>query len=677
MLTSKSEIEAIIAENQRRRDKLFSPYDPMIGTGSPIPRFEMKITQSSSWYLPEEMRDVPTIKEILDAGSIEELVRQKFHLINQVDAITSVQVTAIVQLILLELSKLRVFYDFEYWAFTCVKLWDKINKRLVPFRLRPAQRKLLYKLEMMRLAGVPIRVILLKARQWGGSTLIQDYMAWIQIFRKTNWHSAIVADVDDQARHIRGMFTRLAKLHPQEVSKITFMPYEGSHKNRLIKERGCIVGIGSVQNPDNLRTYDFAMLHLSEAGLWKSTLMQSAEDLAQTVRASVPSEPYTLIAIESTAKGVGNFFHNEWLNAVEGKSGYTPVFVPWFEIEIYQRDIDDYTKFIETVLKNPKDDYPWFCWEKGATLEGINWYLNFKKTENYDEWRMNSEFPTTPEEAFQSTGRRAFSPIYVQRARKANCDPAWIGDVVGDATKGKDAFRNLHFVKNPQGNLWIWTFPEEVRSDITQPFGGFSDIGGRSQDADYSGLKILNRAPMIEAGVPEVAAVWHGHLDQDLFAWKAAQICYIYRRCLLAIEANSLEKDKAGSEGEHSLTILNEISEVYPNLFARVNPQKVREGVPVMYGFWTDRATKPMLIDGLNGALRDTLYLEFDRRACDEMDWYEVKQDGSYGAVEGKKDDHVIISAGAYWLCTSYMDFPVIIKPQEEKRVKHIGTSSF
>ena len=63
-------------------------------------------------------------------------------------------------------------------------------------------------LEEMREAEQPIRLILLKARQWGGSTLIQIYMAWIQLVHRRNWNSVICAHLKESAANIKGMYTK-------------------------------------------------------------------------------------------------------------------------------------------------------------------------------------------------------------------------------------------------------------------------------------------------------------------------------------------------------------------------------------------------------------------------------------------------------------------------------------
>jgi len=67
-------------------------------------------------------------------------------------------------------ERLRCVHDFEYWAVRCARIKDKLTGADVPFRLNAPQRRVLGLLEGMRLAGSPIRLIMLKARQWGGST---------------------------------------------------------------------------------------------------------------------------------------------------------------------------------------------------------------------------------------------------------------------------------------------------------------------------------------------------------------------------------------------------------------------------------------------------------------------------------------------------------------------------
>lgn len=639
----------ILSINEQRNASMFSPYDPIRGIGSPLDRVKLLVSDGEHMLLPKSMLEEPLVEYCFATGSVEAAAKS---LKADYDEFYN------------SFIALRLKHDFEFWAALCWHIQDKEAKQAIKFMLRKPQRKLLARLEKMRLANVPIRVILLKARQWGGSTLVQVYMFWIQKMHRENWHSVIVADVEEQARNIRGMISRGAKLYP--IENIYLDPHEGSSKNRVLRGNGSVISIGSMQKPENLRSFDFAMTHLSEVGVWKATEGKKPEDLVQSIRAAIANVPYSIAVLESTAKGVGNFFHREWLEAVAGRSAYDPVFVAWWEIELYWKPISDYAKFIKTM-----PDYGWVLWNLGASLESINWYFSFKAAENYSDWRMKSEFPSWPEEAFQSTGFRAFEPEYVMKCRKNTRKPSFVGEIFADTLKGKKALSNIRFENLGVGNAKVWEKPD-TEAMCTHRYAMFVDIGGRHSKADKSEIVVLDRFPITQGWSPEVVFSWTGNIDQDVVAWKAAQIGMLYHKALIAVEINSLKKTQkdGGGDTDHFLTILDEIKDHYPNLYTRTSPEKVREGVPVQYGFHTNRSTKPMIIDALNAALRDETYIERESEACDQMDMYEVKEDGSYGAVEGQKDDKVINRAGVVWL-SSNMPQPelleIINKPKKRR----------
>mgnify|MGYP000612202589 FL=1 len=73
------------------------------------------------------------------------------------------------------------------------------------------------RLEKLRIAGKPIRIILLKARQWGGSTTSQLYMAWLQLLHKTGLNSLIIAHQGAGSDEIKDMFDRMIKSYPVEM----------------------------------------------------------------------------------------------------------------------------------------------------------------------------------------------------------------------------------------------------------------------------------------------------------------------------------------------------------------------------------------------------------------------------------------------------------------------------
>src|SRR5207245_4916074 len=62
----------------------------------------------------------------------------------------------------------------------------------------------------------------------------------------------------------------------------------------------------------------------------------SAPRAAAGALQAVPNEPGTEVILESTANGIGNFFHRKWREAETGMSEYIAIFVPWFWQDEYR-----------------------------------------------------------------------------------------------------------------------------------------------------------------------------------------------------------------------------------------------------------------------------------------------------------------------------------------------------
>lgn len=170
-----------------------------------------------------------------------------------------------------------------------------------------------------------------------------------------------------------------------------------------------------------------------------------------------------------------------------------------------------------------------------------------------------------------------------------------------------------------------------------------------------------------------MVAQWYGHIDHDKLAWKAAQIAAYYNNSLLVIESNTLEtKDKDRSvDGDQSSFILNQIKDVYPNLYARKQSEEdIIEKAEIKYGFHTNISTKPMIISTLIKVVRESLYTERDIRCIDEYLTYERKQNGAYGAITGKHDDLLMTRAIGLHICFQEMDLPRFIPYNKTKTTK-------
>ena len=555
----------------------------------------------------------------------------------------------------LDFDRLRFRHDFEFWAATCVRIISKDTKLSVPFILNRPQRRLLAVLERQRLAGVPIRLILLKARQWGASTLVQIYFAWIQIVHLHNWHSLICAHVKDTAATIRGMYTHLLAHYPalywgdggEDAGKPEFRPFERMNNVRVIPSRGCRVAVCSSENQEAMRGMDCSMAHLSEVAFWKDSPQHNPVDLIRSVTSGISRSPMTAVVMESTANGVGNFFHREWQRAVAGKSDKTPFFVAWHEMELYTEPVDDPEAFFASL-----DEYERALWDThGCTLEAIKWYRT-KASEYADRRSMMAEFPTTPDEAFCATDSGVFSADDVSRLREAGCgiEPR-TGEVLGSRSGLPSDLSSPRFQSSVHGRTKVWAAPRPGADYIVSV-----DIGGRTDDADYSVIAVLDRHTDTRSGMlPEIVAQWRGHIDHDLLAWRAAAMARWYNDALLVIESNSWESTSDGS-GQY---ILDTLASVYPRLYHRGG----ESGRGRMPGFHTNVRTKSAVISNLIAMVRDGLYIERDPAACDEMMQYETHPDGSYSARRGCHDDILMSRAIALWVHASGMTVSVRLSP--------------
>jgi hypothetical protein len=630
----------ILKENEQRWNALNAAYDPVRGIGSPLKRIEIALDDNTAVRIPERMTELDGVRLILKHRTL---------------ARTAAKLNRPYEDMRESFNRIRCAHDFEFWSSTCVTIETK-REGLQRFVLKRPQRKLFKILIQLFYAGVPIRIILLKARQWGGSTLVQIFIAWIQLFHKTHWHSFIIADTKDKAHHIRAMYERLAQYHPRDVlfdiSAVRLKRYQGMQNFKEVAGRSNIIGVTSIESPESPRSFTFHLLHLSEVGVWKSSEKINAESFMQGLEGSLVDGPMTLCVKESTAKGVGNYFHRAWQAAEKGESLDQPVFVAWFEDVGYITSIEDKTEFVRSL-----SEYDLYLWTLGVTLEQIAWYRQKLKAYEGDEFRMKQEYPTTAKEAFQTTGMRIFTLDRVQRARAYCRIPVAVGHLYGEADKGEKALSGLRFVRGDRGDLSIWSFPkqagiERAGKTYTNRYCAFLDIGGRHREADWSVLTVLDRIYTFFGGVPVVAADFRIHLDQDLMAWYAARVCHWYDDALLAIEVNSLKQKRDIEEPDHSYTVLDEIKDFYQNLYYRIRPELIQDRWSGVLGFHTNEKTKDMIVQALDGALRDESYEERSLMACDEMDSFEQKPDGSQGSQEGTHDDLVISRAGSYWLHT-------------------------
>lgn len=672
-------VAKLIALNRMRNAEIRAKFNPITGEGSIGERKKIEIEDFpfSVQYIPLSMLKVPLVRQVIEAGSIRKFLEDYLN----VEYSDEDKEKVIEQFV-----RIRAKHDFAFWAAMYVFIKQKGGGEDVHFRLNRPQRKLIMRFERRRLEGKPIRLILLKARQWGGSTATQIYMAWLQLVHKVGLNSLIVGHVKDASTEVKDMFDKLIKEYPVSMlyemgeaynetePKIVGVGQSGNiHR---IPQRNCKIKVGTAEKPNSARGGDYNLVHCTEVGLWVTTDGKTPEQIVRSACSGILLKPYTMIVYESTANGTGNFFQREYDAAKNNKSQFEALFISWFEIEQYSAPIDDINAFATKLWENRNNanaasdreesgKYLWWLWEQGATLEAINWYI-LERSKYTDHGDMASEYPSDDVEAFVHSGARVFDKYNVEKFKKCCKAPKYVGDVYADGDEGEEALCNLRFKEDKQGLLWVWSKPDiDEREEVTDRYLVVVDIGGRGKKADWSVIVVFDRLNQMEGGKPVVVAQWYGHIDMDMLAWKAAQIAAFYDNALLVIESNTLEThDKERQvDGDMSGYILNQIKDVYGNLYARKqSDEEIQEGKPKKYGFHTNVATKPKIISTLVKVIREQLYVERDARCLDEYLCYEKKKNGAFGAIIGKHDDLLMTRAIGLHISFYEMEVPTIVR---------------
>lgn len=673
---SEKKLKEILAEDTKRLKSLFATYRPITGENAPGLRFELQMPdflQGKKLYLPVEMLKEKKFCAIIKCGSIQAFIEKYMADYDPAKARDA---------IFRYLIRLRCKHDFYFFAYAYARIKNKDGGDDIPFLLNHGQIGLTKEFERQRLHGElgSILVLLLKCRQWGGSTDTDVYMGWIQIFWMTNWNSNIIGHQSSSATQVFDMYEKLMNAIPTWLFYEIGQPFKNDPRKlrtsstqnniKYLIPRDCKIQTGSARNPESCRSADAAMAHITEEAFFPNTTEWTPQKVINAAVSSIRvTVPLTFIVRESTPNGRENEFHDEWVRAnsfdKDGKrlSIFTPYFVPWFDIEKYilpfkneQEKID----FITWLWKNREDEqyhgnYYWWLWEiKGATLEGIHWYVNESKKYN-DLDGMRQEYPSDDVEAFLFSGTSVFDP-YKLKEMEDDCkgiNPIMVGDIEGDSYDASDpaCMENIRFVERSGGPLKVWAGPDNSEN-VTHRYIVACDIGGSHKTSDFSDIVVLDRYDEIYGGVPEVVAEWHGHCDADQLAMRCAQIAHIYNDAFLVIENNTAYSRMNNTEGNQSELFFPILLPLYRNLYnsshSKLQKKKSKE---LKWGFNTNKNTKVAVIKTMARIIRDQGYMEREPAAIDECTYYlYYQQNDCYGAVAGKHDDRVMARAIALYV---------------------------
>jgi hypothetical protein len=280
------------------------------------------------------------------------------------------------------------------------------------FEFNRAQIYLHNALEKQREITGKVRAIILKGRQQGCSTYIQARF-FHQVISKRGKKAFILTHDKEATNNLFNMAKRFNEnMQPGLIPKAD----TENAKELNFKEFNSGYAIGTAGNKAVGRSQTIQLFHGSEVGYWAF-----AEEHAKGVMEAISSEPGTEIILESTANGIGNYFHQRWLTATDADNEFQAIFLPWYWQYEYTAD-DENMKLTEE-----EDHLMSLYHQNGLTRMHLSWrrikIIGYSKDYEAGRESFQSQYPFSANEAFKNPIHNTFiNSKYVDKARKAQVE---------------------------------------------------------------------------------------------------------------------------------------------------------------------------------------------------------------------------------------------------------------
>ena len=539
-----------------------------------------------------------------------------------------------------EVIRLRCIYDHEYYTEKRLWIQDKLGQ-VIPFKMRKGQKKLNDAYEKQKLSGKPIRLCTLKPRQGGWSTFFQSHLTKESIERHSR-NSLTIAHSMESVEHLRGMSQRYYDRYNGDkplLKKSTDKSWKYAHSFEK-KDASSTMRIDTAENTSAGHSLTIQNLHASEIQLWPRP-----EELIRGIFPTIPNSPDTMIFMEGTGSGVGDYWYEFCEAARSGQNEWEFVFVAWHEIEDYQTEFVDGT--LKAAFEKTLDEEEKRLRDEGVTLEQLNWRRNEINTSyRSDPDGFKQQYPDNPDEAFLTSGR----PVFPAQTVKQNLGRSVLGNVGNFRHKNG----SVVFDKDETGYWTLWEEPQAVQNlycigaDPVEGKAIIASLGNRG--GDKAAARVFRR------DTRKFVATCHARLDPDVFA-EELYMASLYFGCSILPEQN------AGGGGQ---LLVARLIDKGARLLKTPVIGKKREIVKQDERGWeTTRNSKRFLIDNMVEEIREGTYSDPDKRAWYECSTYVRDDKGSTNAQAQKFDD--LVMATAITLQADRM-LPVVFHATEEKK---------
>lgn len=491
---------------------------------------------------------------------------------------------------------------------------------LVSFIANPVQRSLMKEFGLSaddpapKIAGLKLRKRILKARRQGMSTMILALM-FLDTVNNSNRRSVSVAHDSDSTKAIfeivRRFHTNLPPHKKLEAKRSnTRELYFEAIDSRIFCATAGTDNVGSGSTLHNC--------HKSERSKWQGT----TQDIAALDASLDEATRLGNIIEETTAYGL-NFFYHDWLESMDGKGIYQPIFFPWFANDTY-RSRAPYG-FVRTEEEEKRSR------QFKLDNEQLQWYRE-KKSERKE--LTPQEYPHTPEEAFLSSGNAFFNRdilILVRNQMEQDKDDYTLeGLTQQDFGTGFERIYDCY----ARGTLTIFVLPQiragyVIGADVAK---GLTQRG----DPDSSSAHVTDIATW------EECAHLHGIWEEHEFGLILDELGRWYNLALIGVETvggyGTATLDALTFSGQYPIAPMDGHSGIYCHQEHNARGQPI--GNPVA-GWITSVRTKPVMLSAVATGLVDGQRLHSKLTIMQLLSYVKLPN-GKSGAETGAHDDCVM-----------------------------------
>ena len=496
------------------------------------------------------------------------------------------------------------------------------NSEIIPFILNEPQQELYNKIKELKQQHKPVRILILKARQMGFSTLTEAIL-FKEVVTRHNVNAGIITH---EAKATNNLFA-MSKLYYDNLPE----PIKPAIRNRNAQElffnnenstglNSKITCMTAGDGAGRSGTYNF--LHLSEFAFWNGDKKEAYISLMQTV----PNNENSMVIIESTANGY-EYFKELWDKAVRKESDFIPFFVGWNKLTEYQMPYSGFKLTEEE--KELQSKY-------NVSLEQLEWRRwCIRNNCGGDIDIFKQEYPINPEEAFLSSGACYFNKEkIINRINELKVEPVK-GEFVYDYDNITDKISNIRLKTSENGFITLF-----MMSQSNYPYVIGGDTSG--EGSDYFVAQVLDNTSGRQV------AVLHKQFDADEYTRQVYCLGKYYNNALVGIEANF---------DTFPIKYLERLG--YDKQFIRKKEDNFTGKINKSFGFKTDKITRPLILSELQAIVNDHIELIGDKKTLEEMLNFVKNEKGRPEAQQGSHDDLVMALAIAYY-----------IRPQQDYDVK-------